>query len=88
MPPAGTVAVLCCCTRVFQLVASPGSDLSEELVVGVEPAGDFRVVPRCPPGLAASLFVSDHGSPDVVGKASFQTLSRFARSVSSARLVL
>jgi hypothetical protein len=27
-----------------------------------------------------SLFVSDHGSPDVVGEASFQTPSRFGGS--------
>lgn len=33
----------------------PGSDLSEELVVGVEPAAlDRRVAPGCPPGLAAN----------------------------------
>ena len=36
------------------LLAGPGSDLSEELVVGVEPAAlDCRVVPGCPPGFAA-----------------------------------
>ena len=35
-------------------LAGPGSDLSEELVVGVEPAAlDFRVAPGCPPGFAA-----------------------------------
>ena len=34
--------------------AGPGSDLSEELVVGVEPAAlDVRVAPECPPGPAA-----------------------------------
>src|SRR5215203_5442836 len=32
-------------------VVGPGSDLSEELVVGVGPAAlDCRVAPRCPPG--------------------------------------
>jgi len=37
------------------LLAGPGSDLSEELVVGVEPAAlDCRVVPGCPPGFAAT----------------------------------
>ena len=35
-------------------VAGSGSDLSEELVVGVEPAAlDGRVAPCCPPGPAA-----------------------------------
>ncbi len=35
-------------------LAGPGSDLSEELAVGVEPAAlDFRVAPDCPPGLVA-----------------------------------
>jgi hypothetical protein len=35
-------------------VAGSGSDLSEELVVGVEPAAlDCRVAPCCPPGPAA-----------------------------------
>jgi hypothetical protein len=34
--------------------AGPGSDLSEELVVGVEPAAlDVRVAPECLPGPAA-----------------------------------
>ena len=34
--------------------AGPGSDLSEELVVGVEPVAlDVRVAPGCPPGPAA-----------------------------------
>src|ERR1700736_5275999 len=34
--------------------AGPGSDLSEELVVGVEPGAlDVRVAPECPPGPAA-----------------------------------
>jgi hypothetical protein len=36
-------------------VAGSGSDLSEELVVGVEPAAlDCIVAPCCPPGPAAS----------------------------------
>jgi hypothetical protein len=35
-------------------LAGPGSDLSEELVIGVGPATlDCRVVPSCPPGPAA-----------------------------------
>src|ERR687898_462201 len=34
--------------------AGPGSDLSEALVLGVEPAAlDFVAAPRCPPGPAA-----------------------------------
>ena len=37
--------------------AGSGSDLSEELVVGVGPAAlDFRVAPGCPPGPAASCW--------------------------------
>jgi hypothetical protein len=37
-------------------VAGSGSDFSEELVVGVEPAAlDCRVAPWCPPGPAARL---------------------------------
>jgi hypothetical protein len=36
-------------------LAGPGSDLSEELAVGAEPVAlDFRVAPKCPPGLAAT----------------------------------
>ena len=35
--------------------AGPGSDLSEELVVGVEPAAlDVRAAPACPPGPAVA----------------------------------
>jgi hypothetical protein len=47
---------LCVCQAagwgvVESCLAGSGSDLSEELVVGVEPAAlDFRVAPRCPPG--------------------------------------
>ncbi len=50
---------LCVCQAaddvVVELVlAGSGSDLSEELVVGVEPAAlDVRAVPECPPGSAA-----------------------------------
>ena len=40
--------------------AGPGSDLSEELVVGVEPAAlDIRVAPECPPGPAAKRCSSE-----------------------------
>ena len=55
--------------------AGPGSDLSEELVVGVEPAAlDVRVAPECPPGPAAKRCSSaDHESPNPVGQAAFQT---------------
>jgi hypothetical protein len=57
--PSGKGRCLCVCPAtgcavVESWLASPGSDLSEELVVGVEPAAlDVRVAPRCPPGLAA-----------------------------------
>ena len=50
---------LCVCQAaegavVESVVAGSGSDLSEELVVGVEPAAlDCRVAPECPPGSAA-----------------------------------
>ena len=37
-----------------EIVKGPGSDLSEELAVGVGPAAlDCRVAPGCPPGPAA-----------------------------------
>ena len=50
---------LCVCQaagrEVVELrLAGPGSDFSEGLVVGVEPAAlDIRVAPECPPGFAA-----------------------------------
>jgi hypothetical protein len=50
---------LCVCPAAGLVVveswlAGLGSDLSEELVVGVEPAAlDCRAAPSCPPGLAA-----------------------------------
>jgi hypothetical protein len=50
---------LCVCQAagrpvVGSVLAGSGSDLSEELVVGVEPAAlDCRVAPECPPGPAA-----------------------------------
>ena len=55
----GSLGCLCVCQAaglavVESWVAGPGSDLSEELVVGVGPATlDCRVVPSCPPGLTA-----------------------------------
>ena len=55
MPPG----FLCVCQAagsdvVGSVPAGPGSDLPEELVVGVEPAAlDARVAPGRPPGLAA-----------------------------------
>ena len=56
---SGRAGVPCVCQAaglgVVELrSAGPGSDLSEELVVGVEPAAlDVRVAPECPPGPAA-----------------------------------
>jgi hypothetical protein len=50
---------LCVCQAagwgvVESCLADSGSDLSKELVVGVEPAAlDFRVAPGCPPGPVA-----------------------------------
>ena len=63
-PSAGpaTQGFLCVCQAAGSEVvgwgpAGPGSDLSEELVVGVEPAAlDVRVAPGCPPGPAARAF--------------------------------
>src|SRR5215211_9488760 len=55
----GALRCLCVCQAAGLVVvkswlAGLGSDLSEELVVGVGPATlDCRVVPSCPPGPAA-----------------------------------
>ena len=55
----GAFRCLCVCQAAGLVVveswlAGLGSDLSEELVVGVEPAAlDCRAAPRCPPRLAA-----------------------------------
>jgi len=41
---------------VESVLAGSGSDLSEELAAGVEPAAlDRRVAPECPPGPVAAL---------------------------------
>jgi hypothetical protein len=47
------------CAVVESGVAGSGSDLSEELVVGVEPAAlDVRAAPDCPPGSVADVHSS------------------------------
>src|SRR3954454_17703051 len=59
MEPPRDPGFLCVCQAAGSAVvcsdaAGLGSDLSEELVVGVEPVAlDFRVAPGCPPGPAA-----------------------------------
>jgi hypothetical protein len=69
---------LCVCQAavwavVESRVAGSGSDFSEELVVGVEPAApDCRVAPCCPPGPVAPCSSFDHEPPNMVGQAAFQ----------------
>jgi hypothetical protein len=59
----------------------PGSDLSEELVVGVEPAAlDCRVAPGCPPGPVSMLGwrVAREAAVNSVGELSFQAAQGFS----------
>ena len=53
-------------------MAGSGSDLSEELVVGVEPAAlDCIVAPGVLPGPPSARSSTDHEPPNVVGEAPF-----------------
>ena len=54
-------------------MAGSGSDFSEELVLGVEPAAlDCRVAPGVLRARCSADFVADHDPPNMVSKPTFQ----------------
>jgi hypothetical protein len=63
-------------------VAGSGSDLSEELVVGVEPAAlDVRAAPDCPPGS-----VADVHSSRIICRQTWSASRRLRQRIASLRV--
>jgi hypothetical protein len=75
---------------IGSVVTGSGSDLSEESVVGVEPAAlDCRVAPWCPPGPVSSLgCASRKGGVNGIGELSFQAAQGFPVAFSGCALAL
>src|SRR5215813_14228359 len=87
---SGTPGFLCVCQAagrgVVELrLVSPGSDLSEELAFGVEPAAlDIRAAPGCPPGLA---FAAARRSSAIMIRRTWSASRRFRQRMASLGLL-
>ncbi len=80
-----SLGLLCVCqppgfgSAVRSPLAGPGSDLSEELAVGVEPVAlDVRAAPECPPGPAAAC-----RSSAIMSRQTWSARRRFKQRIAS-----